>query len=372
MEEKKKRFGFFRQIGTAVAKPGQYERFLHLTAGRTLAFVFVFVLLTTFVSYYLPFIISQVFGESYNDIIDEYVPEFTLENDILTLSEPLEYDDGRTLVIANSGIEAFTQEDLNEYAVDHIEVYLIGKTNMIFYSGGQSTVYAYSDLSIDTLDREGLRGYVPGMYMMIVVSGLMNYILSTCKYFLGALLLMLIGKSMAGLWRSSFNYLELFQLGVFSKVTYEIIASILLMFNFAVPMSFFVGLAVGFFYISTAVRRLNANGYVSGSARQGGGSGTGAFGGLKKPAETGIYGKAKMRVSADSASAADSGNGRSSVSAADSVPITDSGNDRSSAPAADSSSSAPVADSGNGPDAEAGPNSVDDSAGGDSDGGDAR
>lgn len=356
MEEKKKGFGFFRQIGTAVAKPGQYERFLHLTAGRTLAFVFVFVLLTTFVSYYLPFIISQVFGESYNDIIDEYVPEFTLENDILTLSEPLEYDDGRTLVIANSDIEAFTQEDLNEYAVDHIEVYLIGKTNMIFYSGGQSTVYAYSDLSIDTLDREGLRGYVPGMYMMIVVSGLMNYILSTCKYFLGALLLMLIGKSMAGLWRSSFNYLELFQLGVFSKVTYEIIASILLMFNFAVPMSFFIGLAVGFFYISTAVRRLNANGYVSGSARQGG-SGTGAFGGLKKPAETGIYGKAKMRMSADSASAADSGNDRSSTSG------MDSGNDRSSAPAADS---------GNGPDAEAGPNSVDDSAGGDSDGGDAR
>lgn len=292
MEQQTKKFGFFRQIATAVAQPKKYERFLHLSTGRVIAFTFIFALITTFAGYYLPFIISQVFGESYMDVIDEYVPEFTLKDDVLTLSEPVEYDDGYTLVIANSKIAEFTDEDLEEYTESYTSIYLFGKTNMIFYASGQSTTYRYADLAIEELDREGLRAYVPSMYMMMVVSGLMNFILRVFWYLLGALVLMLLGWSMKGFWNIQFSFLDLFKLGVFSKVLYEIISTIMRMLRFVLPMDFFIGLAVGFVYMNIAVKQLRADGYESNSSP----SGRAVFGGAAAPSSKGIYSRASMRT----------------------------------------------------------------------------
>ena len=292
MEQKAKKFGFFRQIATAVAQPKKYERFLHLSTGRVIAFVLIFSLITTFVGYYLPFIISQVFGQSYMDMIDEYVPEFTLKDDILTLSEPVEYDDGYTLVIANSNIEEFTSEQLAEYKDAYASVYLFAKTNMIFYASGQETLYRYADLAIEELDREGLRAYVPSMYMMMVVSGLMNLVLRVFWYLLGALVLMLLGWSMKGFWNIQFSFIDLFKLGVFSKVLYELIAMVLRMFRLAFPMDFFIGLAVGFVYLNLAVKQLRADGYESNSAP----AERAMFGASKTPSSKGIYSRASMRT----------------------------------------------------------------------------
>ncbi len=301
MEQKAKKFGFFRQIATAVAQPKKYVRFLRLSTGRVIAFTVILMLITTFVGYYLPFIVSQVLGKSYTDMIDEYVPEFTLKDDILTLSEPVEYDDGYMLVIANSNIEEFTEDQLEEYTSDYENVYLIGRTNMIFYASGQSTTYRYADLSIEELDREGLRAYVPSVYMMMVMSGVMNFILRTFWYLLGTMLLMLLAWSMKGFWNMQFQILELFKLSVFSKVLYEILASILRIFRFAIPMDFFIALAVGFIYLNLAVKQLRADGYESGSEP----SERTRFGAPSAPASKGIYSRASMRTNVED----DKGNG---------------------------------------------------------------
>lgn len=292
MEQNKKKFGFFRQIATAVAQPKKYERFLHLSTGRVVAFMVILVLMTTFVSYYLPFIASQLFGRSYTDMIDEYVPEFTLKDHILTLSEPVEYDDGYTLVIANSNIEEFTEEQLEEYKADYMSVYLIGKTNMIFYTSGQTTTYLYADLAIEELDREGLRAYVPSVYMMMVVSGVMNFVLRTFWYLIGTLLLMLLAWSMKGFWNMQFRFLELFKLSVFSKVLYELLSTVLRIFRLTIPMDFFIALAVGFIYLNLAVKQLRADGYESNSAPEE----RTMFGSPKAPSSKGIYSRASMRT----------------------------------------------------------------------------
>lgn len=292
MDQQAKKFGFFRQIATAVAQPKKYERFLRLSTGRVIAFVLIFSLITTFMGYYLPFIISQVFGVSYADIIDEYVPEFTLKDDVLTLSEPVEYDDGYTLVIANSNFEEFTGEHLAEYTDVYASVYLFSKTNMILYTSGQETAYRYADLTIKELDREGLRDFIPSIYLMMVVSGLMNFVLRLFKYFLGALLLMLLGWSMKGFWNMRFSFLDLFKLSVFSKVLYELIASVLRMFQLELPMGLFIGLAVGFVYMNMAVKQLRADGFESGSAPPD----STIFGRSAVPSSKGIYSRASMRT----------------------------------------------------------------------------
>lgn len=292
MEQNKKKFGFFRQIATAVAQPKKYERFLRLSMGRVVAFMIILMLITTFAGYYLPFIASQLFGRSYTDMIDEYVPEFTLKDHILTLSEPVEYDDGYTLVIANSNIEEFTEEQLEEYKADYMSVYLIGRTNMIFYASGKATTYFYADLAIEELDREGLRAYVPSVYMMMVVSGIMNFVLRTFWYLAGTLLLMLLAWSMKGFWNMQFHFMELFKLSVFSKVLYELLSSVLRIFRFTIPMDFFIALAVGFIYLNLAVKQLRADGYGSNSASEE----RTIFGSPKAPSSKGIYSRASMRT----------------------------------------------------------------------------
>ena len=292
MEQQEKKFGFFRQIATAVAQPKKYERFLHLTTGRVIAFVLVFTMITTFLGYCLPFIISQVFGESYMDIIDVYVPEFTLKDEVLTLSEPVAYDDGNTLVIANSNIEEFNEAQLAEYQDAYTNVYLLSKTNMVIYTSGQNTSYRYADLAVKELDKEGLRAYVPSMYLMVAMSCILNFILDMIWYFLGALLLMLFAWSMKGLWKLQFGLPDMFKIGVFSQVLYGLLVAVLRMFGLELPMSFFVGLAVGFVYMNLAVKQLRADGYKSSYES----SERTMFGRSAAPTPKGIYSRASMRT----------------------------------------------------------------------------
>lgn len=295
MEEKKAKFGFFKQIGTAVAKPKHYECFFSLSIGRVILFVLVFTLITSFVGSHLVFVCSQLFGKSYKDMFEEYAPEFQLEDGILTvLSEPLHYDDGTTLVIVNSDTESFDEAEAQGYLDQgYMAIYLFGRTNMIMASGEQITIYLYSELSKDTLNKEGLYDYVPSLYLLYALSGFFNYLAALFFYFFGALMLMLVGGMIMSIWRVRLSYGELFVFGVYSKVSFEILATVLGALGLMVPMRFFIGIITGFIYLCIALRHLRAAGYESGSAPK---EKRGKFGARPKNSPTGIYSKASMRT----------------------------------------------------------------------------
>lgn len=295
MEEKRTKFGFFRQIGTAVARPKQYERFLPLSIGRVIAFVLLFTLITSFVGNHLVFVFSQIFGDSYKDMFKKYAPEFILEDGILTvLSDPLHYDDGTTLVIVNSDTESFDTAYAQGYLDQgYMAVYLFGRTNMIMASGEQITTYLYSELSKDNLDKEGLYDYIPSLYLLYALSGLFNYLAALFFYFFGALILMLVGGMIMSIWRVRLSYGELFTFGVYAKVLFEIVAAVLEALGLTVPMRFFIGIITGFVYVCIALRQLRATGYDSGSAKK---ENRSRFGARPGNSSTGIYSRASMRT----------------------------------------------------------------------------
>ena len=103
---------------------------------------------------------------------------------------------------------------------------------------------------------------------------------------------MLLGWSMKGFWNMRFSFMELFKLSVFSKVLYELIVAVLRMFRLELPMSLFIGLAIGFIYLSMAVKQLRADGYESGSAS----SDSTIFSRSAAPSSKGIYSRASMRT----------------------------------------------------------------------------
>lgn len=295
MEEKRTKFGFFRQIGTAVAKPKQYERFLPLSIGRVIIFVLVFTLITSFVGNHLVFVCSQIFGDSYKDMFKKYAPEFQLEDGILTvLSDPLHYDDGTTLVIVNSDTESFDEAEAQGYLDQgYMVVYLFGRTNMIMASGEQISPYMYSELSKETLDKEGLYDYIPSLYLLYALSGFFNYLAALFFYFFGALLLMLVGGMIMSIWRVRLSYGELFTFGVYSKVLFEIVAAVLGALGLMVPMRFFIGIITGFIYLCLVFRYLRSTGYKSGSIPK---EKRSMFGARQSKSTTGIYSKASMRT----------------------------------------------------------------------------
>lgn len=261
--EKRQKFGFFKQLVTAVFIPGRYVRFFQLKMWRTVGFVFLYMLLSICVSLYLPFALQQIFGESYREIIDQYVPEFTLEDGVLLLEEPVRYDSGLTVVVADSNIETFTTDALSDYQ-EYRAVYLIGQNNMVIREGTQTSEYAFADLALESLNKAGLYGYLPSFYLIIAISGLTAYFSSMSDYLVWACVFTLVGKVLQSIiFRKgeTLNFFRLFQLGVFARAPYALVSTLFALFGYAVPYGMALGVAMTFTYLFFAMRFLFQDGY---------------------------------------------------------------------------------------------------------------
>lgn len=245
--------GFFHQIAYAIAKPKKYTDLTKVSTGRLTGFVFLFILITTIVSFCLPLMVNEITGKGFGDIIENYVPDFEFKNGTLELYETTNVKENSNVFIADTSIESFSSEDLDSYPSRYTSIVLISKTNMLIYNNGSINRFVFADYSGFHLTKEILLTFVPMVYGIIAFVTVILYLAYVAIYFLTSLLYSLIGMLMQKTIGINLPFGYLFRIAIYSKVTMLIIRTLLDMFGYGLPFKFYISVAVTCAYMMFAL-----------------------------------------------------------------------------------------------------------------------
>ncbi len=173
------RYGFWDQFPISFFQPKKYKVMLPVKKRILIPFILIIVALTFFMETLMPFAAWDISVGGFDNVIENTVPKFKLENGILDMEAPLEMNLSSAIHLkVNSDIEEFTEEDLQE---DYIEEILISKTNLVFKHSQMVSVVKLSDLGISG-DNESLLSLIPTFKLAAVICFIVFYIIDLIRY----------------------------------------------------------------------------------------------------------------------------------------------------------------------------------------------
>lgn len=160
-----KKCNIFKRFAYAFV-PSKYGTLAYQSGGSTFLFLILFTLLITFINvshvfYILNSALQDTFHvNSFGQIIDVNVSDFTLENGELDLEEPLNYSVEKICIYIDSDVNEITMSDI-DYLVKNsgFDEFILGsKTNMCIYNGqtGEIQITKYSQLTNKKITKQDL------------------------------------------------------------------------------------------------------------------------------------------------------------------------------------------------------------------------
>lgn len=251
MESKK--INFFNQIAYAIWKPKKYTDLTRVSTGRLTGFVFLFILILTFFSLCIPFIVNEITGRGLANIIENDIPDFEFTNGELELSKAINLKENNTIIVADTSVDYFSSEDISKYPSRYTSITLISKTNMINYNAGRIIPVAFSDYKNIHLTKAIINSLVPFMYAVIAFVFVIVYLIYVGIYFLASLIYALVGKLIQKKSGLDLPFGYLFRIAIYSKVTMIIVRTLFEMFEYKLPGKFIISVAVTCVYMWFAI-----------------------------------------------------------------------------------------------------------------------
>jgi hypothetical protein len=226
------KMNFFEQIYYAVAKPNQYYQLTKGSNGRATAFVFLFVLILTFINVAVPVIDVFTGSDSIFKIFEEELPYFEMNDGELYVEEPYEVSSYNTYLLVDTSIERFGEEDVNR---NYSQVTLISRTNMIEYQNGRIQIVEFSSLQGFNFNNQIINSFKPFIYLIMVLVILLVYVFFVGFYYLTVLIYYLIGLLVSSSNNLILPYQRIFKTAIYGKVTVQLLFAITGMLHLSIP-----------------------------------------------------------------------------------------------------------------------------------------
>jgi hypothetical protein len=223
---------FFEQIYYAVAKPNQYYQLTKGSNGRATAFVFLFVLILTFINVAVPVIDVFTGSDSIFKIFEEELPYFEMNDGELYVEEPYEVSSYNTYILVDTSIERFGEKDVNR---NYSQVTLISRTNMIEYQNGRIQIVEFSSLQGFNFNNQIINSFKPFIYLIMVLVILLVYVFFVGFYYLTVLIYSLIGLLVSSSNNLNLPYGRIFKTAIYGKVTVQLLFAITGMLHLSIP-----------------------------------------------------------------------------------------------------------------------------------------
>lgn len=240
---------FLNDFAIALLKPKKYSQILDAKKGFTFTYVCILILLS--ISLYI-----SAFITLYNNLgtyYKEVVPDFTFENNNLTMAEPFRLELMGQIIAADSEKD-FSAADLGENS----QGILLDKNSMILRSMGRDIEVHYSDLtggeniSFSKQDTYLLETKIKSTYVIFVAFISMFLV---AGFFIGALLVAFISK--AANISAGLKFGQLYKLAIFSRGL-PVILSFVLSF-FLAPLPFLVSFLISCIIMNVALGAISKN-----------------------------------------------------------------------------------------------------------------
>ncbi len=173
------RYGFWDQFPISFFQPKKYKVLLPVKKRILIPFILIIVGLTFFMETLMPFAAWDISMGGFDNVIENTVPKFKLENGILDMDGPLEMNLSNAIHLkVNSEVEEFSKKDLQEKYVEEI---LISRTNFVFKHNQMVSVMKLSDLGIKG-DNQTLMSLVPTFKLAAFLCFITFYIIDLGRY----------------------------------------------------------------------------------------------------------------------------------------------------------------------------------------------
>ncbi|WP_124067280.1 DUF1189 domain-containing protein [Clostridium sp. E02] len=217
----------------------------------------VLMVLYFFLTMIVPFARFQFKTGGFGKIIEDYVPDFELNNGTLWVEHPIEYEDGGTYIYIDTSLDNYFYDvdEIGNYISDYYQVILVDSEKIIVKSKGEIMGKHFSEFDIN-YSREMLQRWTPSVYLIVVAYMILAFLFMTALFFFGVLIVALIGMIVASCMKYRLTFGQLYQMGVYARTLPLLIKAIVSFLPFSIPMFGIINFGISVLYIVLAIQKM--------------------------------------------------------------------------------------------------------------------
>lgn len=222
----------FQQFAFSFVPP-KYSGLTKVKIGSMIGFVVLLTLLATILQFIW---FSLAFAVVMNPkTLEENLPEFSIKNGELSISEEVILDQDRMLIYITDEQDLFTYEDAKTLTnKGYTQVILVGKKNFALMQNGQFQEAKYKDFGKDfSLDRDWLiNELIPIVWVCIAIGFVFYFVGRVFWYFFCAVIYLLIGLIICAVMNKKIPAGALYRTAVYAKVPVFVVTLLLTLIPF--------------------------------------------------------------------------------------------------------------------------------------------
>lgn len=201
----------------------RYPQYLRLSSGSVVLYFFFLIGIITIFSVVVPTLGYLIGVGGVGHYINEKIPDFTLKDGVLSFDSTMEYESATAKLYLDTDVEEYTKKDVDDKAYMQI---LVSRSNILLYSNGLITNYAFKDFGDITFSKEQLLEYVPLIYVCIVLYGICAYLVRAVYALSTMLLLAVVGMFSNSMYQFGLKFRQLFTLALYSTTITAILEAV--------------------------------------------------------------------------------------------------------------------------------------------------
>ena len=242
--------GFLNDLLTGLIRPKKYGELLNRGASRVVVYALILILISS------TLLVTSLFKMFYTTekYYNEVVPDFSFENNTLTMAEPFKLEFMGMIIKADSQKE-LTKDDFG----DNIQGVLFDSNSMLMRSAAATVEASYKELTEGekiSFSKKDSYLLAPTVKVILYVTSLISVLFNVGGFFLGVLVVALFGLIPNKTAKLSFG--KLYILSIFSRGL-PIILSLILS-RFIAPIPTFISILISFIILNIALSSITNNG----------------------------------------------------------------------------------------------------------------
>lgn len=248
----------FSEIPYSFAGVKQYPEFLKNKTGRVVGYVFLLVFIYFIIAQMrtIPNTVDTV--SSIQEMLDSCA-DFEMDSGRLYISEPFYFDAMGVYLSIDTTYGTYINEydtwEWEESFEDYEAAIVLDSTTALIVDEGEAQIFEYpKEFSFTKNDIYGLLGIA---YIVVLLYLVFAYVFSVAGYFIGVLLVALVGMIANSDSVCKLSFKQIFILAVYAKTLPLLIKGILQLGQIGTFFYSIIGFAIGCVFIVMAIRHIN-------------------------------------------------------------------------------------------------------------------
>ena len=252
-----------KELLHSVYKLDSYPVFMQDRKRKTFLFGLLLVFLYFMVTVFVPVMKYPVTPGRFMKLLEDVVPDFTLQNQTLTVDREVEYQESDLYIYVNTDDTYVDASELQKVLRAYSRVLVIDSAKIVFRNQGEFQIYTYSDLDPELNFSKAqlielVKEYAPMLLGGLILLLLVIFVFMSLTFFFGVLFVALLGMIVASCVHQNMTFGQLYKLGVYTRTTPLLIKALLSFLPVGVPFYFMISIGISLAYMAGAMRRMQA------------------------------------------------------------------------------------------------------------------